>query len=377
MEQEVWLCSHQSWQKGFCRNTCSKAQDHQRHYDKIFRSMYREGEATAEYKGVKLTLPTKDTAIVPSILGGYFESLELDLFAKAAEGSTIVLDVGANIGLFSCVAGKALQSGGAVYAFEPVAENAEYFRQNLLNNHLTNVELIESAVGQEVGELDIFVSNESIATHSASSRHSRGSESVSVPMTSVDAFVTSRGIGHVDVIKIDVEGYDGYVLKGAVETIKSHRPTIFIEYDPVCLKECGFEPADFADLLFTTYDYCVRIDEVSQKASRMTKQALLALPVYCNENLIFTNQGSLIESLNTRAGGCLMSTVLGWRQARIISDCSAYADSRWLPHVLAVLSFALITVYYMTPQALHCQTTVYGFGDNTAGPIWRYSVSSR
>jgi FkbM family methyltransferase len=266
-------------------------------YDRIFRSMYREGEATAEYKGVKLTLPTKDTAIVPSILGGYFESLELDLFAKAAEGSAIVLDIGANIGLFSCVAGKALRSDGAVYAFEPIAENAAYFRRNLLNNHLTNVQLIESAVGQEVGELDIFVSSESIATHSASSRYSRSSERVSVPMTSIDAFVTSRGIGHVDVIKTDVEGYDGYVLKGAMETIKSHRPTIFVEYAPISLKECGFEPADFADQLFMNYDYCFRFDEVSHHTSRMTKQALLALPVYCNENLVFTNQGSLIESL--------------------------------------------------------------------------------
>jgi FkbM family methyltransferase len=271
-------------------------------YAKIFRAMYREGDTTTEYKGVKLTLPTKDTAIVPSILGGYFESLELDLFAKAAEGSATVLDVGANIGLFSCVAGKALRVGGVVYAFEPIADNIEYFRQNLANNQLTNVELIESAVGEEVGELDIFISTESMANHSASSNHSRGSESISVPMTSVDAFVTSRGIGHVDVIKIDVEGYDGFVLKGAVETIKNHRPTVFIEYDPAGLKECGFEPADFADLLFTTYGYCVRLDEVNQKASLLTKQALLELPVYCNENLIFTNQDSLIESLSVRRG---------------------------------------------------------------------------
>jgi FkbM family methyltransferase len=267
-------------------------------YAKIFRAMYRGGDVTAEYKGVKLTLPTKDTAIVPSILGGYFESLELE----AVEVSTTVLDVGANIGLFSCVAGKVLQGRGDVYAFEPVAENVTYFRQNLLNNHLTNVQLIESAVGQEVGELDIFISTESIATHSASSRYSKGSERISVPMTSIDAFVTSRGIGHVDVIKIDVEGYDGYVLKGAMETIKSHRPTIFVEFAPVSLKECGFEPADLADQLFMNYDYCFRFDEVSHHASRMTQQALLALPVNNNENLVFTNQGSLIESLYAGRG---------------------------------------------------------------------------
>ena len=82
-------------------------------YTRIFRAMYAEGIATAEYKGVTLTLPTKDTTIVPSILGGYYESLELDLFAKAAEESRTVLDIGANIGLFSCVAGKAMRTGGS------------------------------------------------------------------------------------------------------------------------------------------------------------------------------------------------------------------------------------------------------------------------
>jgi hypothetical protein len=69
-----------------------------------------------------------------------------------------------------------------------------------------------------------------------------------------------------------------------------------------------------------------------------------------------------------------MSTAPGWRRTRVVKQLRAYANSPWLPHVLAVLSFALITVYYMTPQALHCQTTVYGFGDNTGGPIWRYTV---
>jgi hypothetical protein len=47
----------------------------------------------------------------------------------------------------------------------------------------------------------------------------------------------------------------------------------------------------------------------------------------------------------------------------------------WLPHVLVAASFILFIFYYMTPQVLHCSTTVYGFGDNTAGPIWRHDVS--
>jgi hypothetical protein len=67
---------------------------------------------------------------------------------------------------------------------------------------------------------------------------------------------------------------------------------------------------------------------------------------------------------------------MSWRQSGLIKQLRTYAESRWLPHLLAVLSFVLVTAYYMTPQALHCQTTVYGFGDNTAGLIWRNGVSS-
>jgi hypothetical protein len=44
-------------------------------------------------------------------------------------------------------------------------------------------------------------------------------------------------------------------------------------------------------------------------------------------------------------------------------------------HVLVAITYLLFTFYYMTPQVVHCTSTVYGFGDNTAGPIWRHSVS--
>jgi hypothetical protein len=59
---------------------------------------------------------------------------------------------------------------------------------------------------------------------------------------------------------------------------------------------------------------------------------------------------------------------------RINESVRQLGDYPWLFHVISLLSYVFITAYYMTPQALHCQTTVYGFGDNTAGPIWRYTV---
>lgn len=47
----------------------------------------------------------------------------------------------------------------------------------------------------------------------------------------------------------------------------------------------------------------------------------------------------------------------------------------WLLHILILLTFVGFIFYYMTPQTINCTTTVYGFGDNTSGPIWRYEVS--
>lgn len=264
-------------------------------YEGIFRSMYPDAEATAEYKGVKLTVPTKDLSMVPSILGGYFESLELDYFARAAAASKTVVDVGANIGLYSCVAATRLQPGGVVHAFEPIAENLAFLQRNVLNNNLTNVDVHEEAVGEEEGNLEIFVSDKLIGTHSAAKAYSHGNSSVTVPMTSVDAFVESHGIAQVDLLKIDVEGYDGYVLKGAIRTIARHKPTIFIEYYPEAMKECGFEPSHFAELLFANYRHCLKLDEVNHKAPELTREALLSLEVYANENLIFTNEESLLS----------------------------------------------------------------------------------
>lgn len=61
-------------------------------------------------------------------------------------------------------------------------------------------------------------------------------------------------------------------------------------------------------------------------------------------------------------------------QPRLPAVFRTWRRPPWLPHVLLLLSYLPITFYYMTPQMLHCQTVVYGFGDNTGGPIWRFSV---
>ena len=71
-----------------------------------------------------------------------------------------------------------------------------------------------------------------------------------------------------------------------------------------------------------------------------------------------------------------MKSIIGNAKSRLYAEViRLVARFPWLPHALVAASYVLLVVYYMTPEVMHCSTTVDGFGDNTAGPIWRYWAS--
>jgi FkbM family methyltransferase len=266
-------------------------------YDKLFHSLYGNGDINVDYKGMKLVVPGKDSTIVPSIVGGYFETIELDLFRLAATKSKTIVDVGANIGLFSVLAAQNARVGGVVHAFEPVPENIEYFKRNAgLNDISSKLQLNELAVGDKKGSLTLYISKEDIAIHSASKAHASGKSSISVPMVSLDDYVKENKL-KIDLLKIDVEGYDGFVLKGASEMIRTSTPTIFIEYDPIALVECGFSERDFTEILFKPYSHCFRVDEVSSRIARISMSEVTNLKPYRNENFVLTNDAELASEI--------------------------------------------------------------------------------
>ena len=69
-------------------------------YAKVYYSAFGKQDQEVEYQGASMILPGQDTMIVPSIVGGYFEKIELDIFRKFIEKSKYFVDVGANVGLY-------------------------------------------------------------------------------------------------------------------------------------------------------------------------------------------------------------------------------------------------------------------------------------
>ena len=159
----------------------------------------------------------------------------LPWFAFFSSQASVVVDAGANVGLFSLLAAKAGRTS-RIYAFEPNPHNVERLKVNVeLNGVSDRVEIVAAALGAESGEIQIHLpANASISgVSSVYKSHSTWFDktehkSVAVPLTSLDSFFRYRG-EKVDLVKIDVELYEVEVLKGMRRIIERDRPIIFCE----------------------------------------------------------------------------------------------------------------------------------------------------
>lgn len=128
----------------------------------------------------------------------------------------VAVDVGAHIGLWSFNLAPAFES---VHAFEPVAAHRACFERNCVGLMLADkLTLHPIALGMQEGTV-------SIKTAPTSSGDSWVSGDGDIPMRTLDSFAFE----HVDFIKIDCEGYEENVLRGAVATIDAWRPVIMVE----------------------------------------------------------------------------------------------------------------------------------------------------
>jgi len=233
-------------------------------------------DLTTDFRGLRLTVPGGDHIIAAGLAGGFYEAIELDLLERLAAGSRTIVDVGANIGIHACVGAARLPADGRLIAFEPVPGNLEILHRNIVQNGLSSQIQVEAlAVGEATGPMEIHLV-ESSGNHSLAAGVVNNSRAtLQVQVTSLDSYFADRGSAvSVDVLKIDVEGYDGYALRGATTLLKEHQPTLLVEFVPSHLVKAGFAPADFLSLVFAQYPHVYLIDEPRRRLSRCAQDEL-------------------------------------------------------------------------------------------------------
>ena len=155
-------------------------------------------------------------------LGTYEREHQKILSGLLHEGD-VFYDVGAHVGFFSLFASRLVGSSGVVYAFEPLSRNIAYLKQHVTMNKLSNVMVMETAVADYDGEARFEESQSSFMGKITAAGESR------VSVTRLDSLVDNGVILPPSVMKIDVEGLQDNVLKGAKGILEKYRPSILIE----------------------------------------------------------------------------------------------------------------------------------------------------
>lgn len=143
-------------------------------------------------------------------------SLEVDLWKFNSNEFEIVFDVGANVGQTASEFVQYFPSA-EIHCFEPISKPFEILRNNFESNH--RVHCYHQALGAENGELNIVINDDPISTTNSlihQGRHSQNkAKHETVEVISIDSFLVKHNIPRIDFLKIDVEGFELEVLKGA------------------------------------------------------------------------------------------------------------------------------------------------------------------
>jgi len=160
---------------------------------------------------------------------GTEEQNALQMFLS--DGS-VFYNIGANKGFYAILGARLVGSGGHVYAIEPFPESTQAVRYNAEINKFSNVDVLELALSDHVGQGDFLLTGNSVEFKLATSRTAntdRGVPTIEVEVDMLDNLIRKRALRPPTFVMIDVEGSEIEVLKGMKNTISSHRPAILCE----------------------------------------------------------------------------------------------------------------------------------------------------
>lgn len=196
-----------------------------------------------------------------------FEYETLSLYSKLVKKGDTVLDIGANIGLFSLLGSDLVGDKGTIHAFEPNKETYQVLNENLKLNNIGNVFTHQLALSDKKEQVVLktpSITKEEDADAYFHIQKSNGEDKNAMMTQTIDSFIESHSLKSVDVIKIDIEGAELLCLKGGEKLFgASNKPKIIFEgHEPFC-KRYDYTIADLLSYL-EQFDYKIENYETNQ-----------------------------------------------------------------------------------------------------------------
>lgn len=229
--------------------------------------------------GHRLRLPTRYFRYFPN----EYEAENFEFLEDSCKPGSVVIDIGAHIGLFSVIASQITGTTGKVYAFEPAPSTFELLQKTIfINRSEPVIETYQRAVGSAPGKITFFVSDGKADNSNSlvNYKSDRPLHSIDVEVTSVDAFVREKNINRLDFIKIDVEGAEYDTLQGAAETLRNLRPTCIVAIHPEPIQAKGDRLEDIYDFIIDKGYHVTLNKKAFSKAELLANKELIDLHIY-------------------------------------------------------------------------------------------------
>ncbi len=211
-------------------------------------SLSETSALTRLFTGQKMIVDKRDVSLAPHLmLDGFWEEDFTRIFRSVLKSDSVVLDVGANFGYFGTIACTNVETG-SVHLFEPNPLLVDYIKRTIAINGLWNkAHLVPKAVGSSNKPITITVPGDYFGSGSAVMENRKDITNIvskkefktfSAPQTTIDEYVKVAKLKKVDVMKIDVEGFEEHVYEGMRGTIKKNpNMIVFLEFTSGAYKD--------------------------------------------------------------------------------------------------------------------------------------------
>ena len=203
--------------------------------------------------GMLMELDTRQLIDWNLLFRGEYEPHLRNLFERLLESGAVAVDVGANVGAHTLTLARLVGSTGRVLAFEPNPAIRSRLERNVAMNSLENVDIYDCALGDIEAQMHLRVpaadSKEAANPGMASlvaldTPH----DLVKVDVAILDGLWASTGLQRLDLVKIDVQGYEAPVVRGMAALIKKFEPVVIFEYEDWAWRKAGTSFDDIAEM---------------------------------------------------------------------------------------------------------------------------------
>ncbi len=156
-----------------------------------------------------------------------FEPYESALARSYLRPGMTFVDAGANIGYYTLMASSIIGDAGHVYAFEPSPYAVGKLKETVRENDIGNVTITEAALGDAKGEAAIYLSK-SRANHTPTMIENDGGRPHMIRVEMLDEFLEKHSISRVDLLKIDVEGFEPNIIRGAQRALTAGKVAVIL-----------------------------------------------------------------------------------------------------------------------------------------------------